>query len=39
MSATTQSGSGRRYVGSGDNMLQVPDEIKSSVVNVFQSLD
>ena len=34
MSVTTQSGSGRQYLDLDDNMLQVPDEIKSSVVNV-----
>ena len=34
MSVTTQSGSGRQYLDLDDNMLQVPDEIKTSVVNV-----
>ena len=35
MSVTTQSGSGRQYVGSGRHVLQVHDEIKSSIVNVL----
>ena len=31
MYVTTQSGSGRQYLDLDDNMLQVPDEIKTFV--------